>query len=218
MPVSGGTRWLLRLGSAITLAFLYLPLVVIVIYAFNKTTVQEWPPAGLSLRWFDKGINNPGARDALWTSVKVGLGAIAWSAGPVSTVSAATPSARTTAATSSGTPCSVSAMRDSPDAGSVPAGCGLSHWIRLGNAPPSCSRPSSGTIITASEALRARRPGRDPGRGRVGEPARSIDVGGSGDPRHEGRRIGQHRASPGVMEPEPAWTPGPHGARVDGDD
>ncbi len=77
MPVSGGTRWLLRLGSAITLVFLYLPLVVIVIYAFNKTTVQEWPPAGLSLRWFDKGINNPGARDALWTSVKVGLGATA---------------------------------------------------------------------------------------------------------------------------------------------
>ena len=38
MPVSGGTRWLLRIGSAITLAFLYAPLVVIFIYAFNKTT------------------------------------------------------------------------------------------------------------------------------------------------------------------------------------
>ena len=46
MPVSGGTRWLLRIGSAITLAFLYLPLVVIAIYAFNPTRSQAWPTDG----------------------------------------------------------------------------------------------------------------------------------------------------------------------------
>jgi len=37
MDVSPPVRWLLRIGSAITLAFLYAPLIVIVIYAFNTT-------------------------------------------------------------------------------------------------------------------------------------------------------------------------------------
>ncbi len=77
MPVSGLTRWVLRIGSAITLVFLYVPLIVIGIYAFNETTVQEWPPRGLSLRWFEKAWVNEGVRDALWTSVRVGLAATA---------------------------------------------------------------------------------------------------------------------------------------------
>ena len=75
VPVSGATRWVLRIGSAVTLAFLYAPLVVIFIYAFNETTVQQWPPAGLSFRWFSEAWDNQGVRDALWTSVKVAIGA-----------------------------------------------------------------------------------------------------------------------------------------------
>ena len=77
MPVSGGLRWLLRVGSAITLAFLYAPLLVILIYAFNETRVQKWPPSGFSTQWFSKAFDNPGVRDALWTSVQVGLCATA---------------------------------------------------------------------------------------------------------------------------------------------
>ena len=77
MPISGATKWVLRIGSAITLAFLYFPLVVIAIYAFNKTRVQTWPPKSFTLHWFDLAFHNPGVRDALWTSVKVGLGATA---------------------------------------------------------------------------------------------------------------------------------------------
>lgn len=75
MPVSGATRWLLRVGSLLTLMFLYFPLLVIAIYAFNTTRVQTWPPKGLTLSWFDKAFHNSGAADALLTSVKVGLGA-----------------------------------------------------------------------------------------------------------------------------------------------
>jgi putative spermidine/putrescine transport system permease protein len=77
MHLSRGTNWFLRIGTAITLAFLYLPLIVIAIYAFNKTRVQRWPLDGLTLHWFDKAFHNPGVRDALWTSVKAGLGATA---------------------------------------------------------------------------------------------------------------------------------------------
>jgi putative spermidine/putrescine transport system permease protein len=73
MELSGPSRWLLRIGTAVTLAFLYIPLVVIAIYAFNSTRVQKWPPAGLTLSWFDKAFHNPGVRDALGTSVKAGV-------------------------------------------------------------------------------------------------------------------------------------------------
>jgi putative spermidine/putrescine transport system permease protein len=67
----------LRVATGVTLAFLYLPLVVIALYAFNSTRTQAWPIHGFTLSWFDKAIHNPGARDALLTSVKVGLGATA---------------------------------------------------------------------------------------------------------------------------------------------
>ena len=73
MQLSGPSRWLLRVGTAITLAFLYIPLAVILIYAFNSTRVQKWPPAGLTFSWFHRALHNPGVRDALATSVKCGL-------------------------------------------------------------------------------------------------------------------------------------------------
>jgi putative spermidine/putrescine transport system permease protein len=77
MQVTGASRWLLRLGTAVTLGFLYIPLIVIALYAFNSTRVQKWPPAGLTLDWFSKAFDNPGVRDALGTSLKAGLGATA---------------------------------------------------------------------------------------------------------------------------------------------
>jgi putative spermidine/putrescine transport system permease protein len=73
MQLSGSSRWLLRLGTAVALTFLDTPLVVIAIYAFNSTRVQKWPPAGLTLSWFDRAFHNPGVRDALGTSIKAGL-------------------------------------------------------------------------------------------------------------------------------------------------
>ena len=77
LHLSNGTRWALRIGTAITLTFIYVPLVVIAIYAFNDSKSQSWPISGLTLTWFDKAFHNPGVRDALWTSVKAGLGATA---------------------------------------------------------------------------------------------------------------------------------------------
>ncbi len=37
------TRVLLRLGAAFTLAFIYLPLLLIAAYAFNESVTQSWP-------------------------------------------------------------------------------------------------------------------------------------------------------------------------------
>jgi len=77
VQLPGSSRWLLRLGTAVTLLFLYVPLIVIALYAFNSTRVQKWPPAGLTLDWFSKAFDNQGVRDALWTSVRAGVGATA---------------------------------------------------------------------------------------------------------------------------------------------
>jgi putative spermidine/putrescine transport system permease protein len=59
------------------LVFIYLPLVVIGIYAFNASTNQAWPIPGLSLQWFARAVEQSGVRDALETSVRAALGATA---------------------------------------------------------------------------------------------------------------------------------------------
>jgi putative spermidine/putrescine transport system permease protein len=70
-------RWLLRIGTAVTLAFIYVPLVIIGLYAFNESRIQAWPIEGFTLHWFERAIDNPGARDALFVSLKAALGATA---------------------------------------------------------------------------------------------------------------------------------------------
>jgi putative spermidine/putrescine transport system permease protein len=68
-------KWLLRAGTALTLVFVYLPIVVIALYAFNESRIQAWPIKGVTLEWFDRALHNPGVRDALMLSVKAALGA-----------------------------------------------------------------------------------------------------------------------------------------------
>jgi len=73
MRLSRPTGILLRLGVGLTLLFIYIPLVVIGVYAFSSATTLEWPPPGFTLEWFSKAVENAGARDAVLTSVEVGL-------------------------------------------------------------------------------------------------------------------------------------------------
>ena len=77
MTLSRRARILLRLGTGLTLAFIYVPLALIILYAFNESRIQTWPIPGLTLEWFGKAIDNPGARDALLMSLKAGLGSTA---------------------------------------------------------------------------------------------------------------------------------------------
>ena len=77
MTLSHYTRNLLRVGVGITLAFIYIPLIVIAIYAFNASNILKWPPPGLTLDWFPKAIENELARDAFLTSLKAGAAATA---------------------------------------------------------------------------------------------------------------------------------------------
>ena len=44
--------------------FLWLPLVLICVYAFNSSNIQSWPIAGFSTKWFGSAWHDQDARDA----------------------------------------------------------------------------------------------------------------------------------------------------------
>jgi len=67
----------LRIATGVTLAFIYIPLAIIILYAFNTRRTLTWPIPGLTFKWFERALDNPGVRDALWLSLKAGLGATA---------------------------------------------------------------------------------------------------------------------------------------------
>ena len=73
MRLSRGSQALLRISTGITLAFIYVPLLVIGVYAFSVSRTFEWPPPGFTFDWFDLAFDNTGARDAFVYSVKTGL-------------------------------------------------------------------------------------------------------------------------------------------------
>jgi putative spermidine/putrescine transport system permease protein len=77
MTLSRPARVMLRIAMILGLGVIYLPLAVVLINSFNVSQTFGWPPSGLTLRWWSRTLENPGARDALLTSVKVGLGATA---------------------------------------------------------------------------------------------------------------------------------------------
>jgi putative spermidine/putrescine transport system permease protein len=62
-------RIALRLASLLVLGFIYLPIVVLAIYAFNASRIQVWPPGGLTLHWFFEAAANPSVMRALLNSV-----------------------------------------------------------------------------------------------------------------------------------------------------
>jgi putative spermidine/putrescine transport system permease protein len=68
-------RVLLRVATGLVLAFIYLPLVLIVVYAFNSAGTSAWPPAGFTLHWFSEALQNTGLQDAFRTSLLVALSA-----------------------------------------------------------------------------------------------------------------------------------------------
>jgi len=66
------TRWLLRAATGAVLAFLYLPILTIALYAFNAQRIQVWPIREFSTQWFGAAWDNPSVREALGLSVQVG--------------------------------------------------------------------------------------------------------------------------------------------------
>lgn len=57
----------------LVLAFLFIPILIILVYAFNASNIQSWPISGFSLRWFASAYENQEIRTALALSLKAGL-------------------------------------------------------------------------------------------------------------------------------------------------
>jgi putative spermidine/putrescine transport system permease protein len=61
----------------LVVAFLWLPLLLIMAYAFNGSTLQSWPISNLTFHWFHEAWHDPEARSSLWLSLKIALAATA---------------------------------------------------------------------------------------------------------------------------------------------
>jgi putative spermidine/putrescine transport system permease protein len=72
-----GTRWALGGWTALVVLFLWAPLALIMVYAFNRSNIQSWPIPGFTLKWFRVAWHDPEARTALMLSLKAGLAATA---------------------------------------------------------------------------------------------------------------------------------------------
>jgi putative spermidine/putrescine transport system permease protein len=70
---SRGTRWALAGWTTLVILFLWIPLALIMVYAFNSSNVQSWPIPGFTTHWFSVAWHAQEVRDALWLSVRAGL-------------------------------------------------------------------------------------------------------------------------------------------------
>jgi putative spermidine/putrescine transport system permease protein len=72
---SAAVKMALRAWVALVLLFLFTPITLIIVYAFNASNIQTWPIAGLSLRWFGSAFANEEIRTALLLSLKASASA-----------------------------------------------------------------------------------------------------------------------------------------------
>lgn len=77
MTLSRGARLALTAFLFVGLAWLYVPLGLVVLNSFNADQTFSWPPPSFTLDWWRSAWDNQGARDALWTSVKAATAATA---------------------------------------------------------------------------------------------------------------------------------------------
>jgi len=61
-------------GALAVFAYIYLPLLVVIVYSFNPEAVNTFPMRGVSLRWYEAMLEDEGLMKALQTSVLIALG------------------------------------------------------------------------------------------------------------------------------------------------
>jgi putative spermidine/putrescine transport system permease protein len=74
----GIPRWVrvgLRLSTILILAFIYIPIGIIVLYSFNAAKVATWPITSFTIDWYVKAFSDQGIRDAVGNSVEAAIGA-----------------------------------------------------------------------------------------------------------------------------------------------
>jgi putative spermidine/putrescine transport system permease protein len=73
MRLSRLSRGILGTVTAVVLALIYLPLLVVFVNSFSTSTSLTWPPPGLTLEWWTRAFQSEGAIDAVLTSVQVAV-------------------------------------------------------------------------------------------------------------------------------------------------
>jgi len=68
-----GLRVALRVWVGIVLAFLFIPIALIILYAFNKSNIESWPISSFTLHWFNVAWHDTQVRSAFLLSVRVAL-------------------------------------------------------------------------------------------------------------------------------------------------
>lgn len=63
--------WTLGLAAFAVVAFLYLPVVVLIIFSFNDNKLTTWPLAGFTWHWYHDAFSNKELMAALWNSIYV---------------------------------------------------------------------------------------------------------------------------------------------------
>jgi len=70
---STGLKVALRVWVALVLLFLFVPILLIIAYAFDPATIESWPIKGFTMHWFTVAWHDPTVRAAFFLSVKVAL-------------------------------------------------------------------------------------------------------------------------------------------------
>ena len=60
--------WLLRAFFCLVVAFLYAPIVILLIFSFNDADIPAFPLSGFTLHWYHQFLTNPDLKAALETS------------------------------------------------------------------------------------------------------------------------------------------------------
>ena len=68
-----GTRIGLWVWATMIFLFLWIPLVIMGVYAFNSSNIQSWPIPGFTTKWFSEAWNDEEVRTALWLSLRAAL-------------------------------------------------------------------------------------------------------------------------------------------------
>ena len=73
MTTSRSARFVLSAIMLFGLSFIFVPLGVVVINSFNASNVFAWPPQEFTTKWWSDVFHNTGVRDAVLSSVEVGV-------------------------------------------------------------------------------------------------------------------------------------------------
>jgi spermidine/putrescine transport system permease protein len=81
VALSRNGRRLMRVFFALVVAFLYAPIVILLIFSFNNSQLPSFPLSGFTLHWYHQFLTNSDLQSALETSAKIAalssIGAVA---------------------------------------------------------------------------------------------------------------------------------------------